>query len=82
MSDITPVIPGMKHAGWHCKHDPFTPGDEHTEWAPRRKHGGWKRKKRPGVIGSITPADSSGDRPDEPGCLKARPLYELVGENQ
>ncbi|MDV2478587.1 hypothetical protein F8M49_29955 [Rhodococcus zopfii] len=85
--DVTPTapeIPGMEHAGWICNHELNDKSDVHTNWRPRKRKPGWKRKKSPGVIRSIEPVSllQTGSRPSEPGCHKARPLYEKLDDEQ
>lgn len=73
-----PEVPGMEHVGWTCRHSDNNPDDVHTEWAQRRHKPGWKRKKRPGVVSSMSVSERlwwGADRPEGPGCLAARPVY-------
>lgn len=87
MSAAAPEIPGMEHIGWYCDHGPAKWDAEtgtmvrptvHTEWARRKKHDGWKRKKRPEVQSAMSGKWRYMGEPDEPGCLQARPIYAPV----
>lgn len=72
---------GMDHVGWACRHNPDDPEDVHTQWQPRRRKPGWKRKKLPGYVSSMSGLEWRPDAPTEPGCLAARPVYSPKGSS-